>query len=228
MAFILQNWAQDTVSANIYAPVSHTYITTTDTIATVSAANYFSAVGYAANVGDQILAVCSNGTVQLQVSAVNNTVNPVTISTTIVTSGGTSALAIATGTLTQANWLGMSATPVTILAAQGTGVGIIVESFSINYHFATAAFAGGGATLLQYGSTTLGAGPAATNTLAAVGFSDQVSSRVAVLTGTLAGTAIASVANTALTISNQTAAFTGGNALSTFAWTLIYRTMALT
>lgn len=228
MAFILQNWNMDTVSTNIYAPVNFNYITTTDTISQVSAANYFSQVAYSVAIGTQIIAVCSNGTVYLQVSAVNTAVNPATISTTVVISGGTGVLAQASGTLSNTNWTSMSATPVTILAAQGSGVGIVVESFSINYHFATAAFAGGGATLLQYGATALGAGPAATNTLAAVGFSDQTSSRVAVLTGTLLATAITGIANTALTISNQTAAFTGGNASSTFAWVLTYRTVTLT
>lgn len=227
MAFVIQNWNMSTVSTNIYAPVNYSYITTTDTITTVVAANYFSQVAYGCAVGTQIYAVCSNGVVLLEVSAINNSVNPATISVTQILSGGTGVLASATGTLTQANWQGMFAAPVTILAAQGTGIVTIVDSFVINYHYATAAFAGGGAIGLQYGATANLAGVAATTQISAT-FSTETASTFAIALPTSSLDAVASASNAALTISNATAAFTAGNASSTLAWTLRYYTIAMT
>lgn len=228
MAFILQNWAQGSTSANIYGPTTHQYITTTDTMGTVSAANYFSAVGFAMNVGDQIIAVCSNGTINLQVSAVNNAVNPVTISTTIIVSGGQAVLAVATGTLTQANITGMFAAPVNLLIPPVAGNAIIVDSFAINYHFATTAFTGGGVVAVQYGSTVNGAGTLAVqNTIAATIFTSAASQVTSVGPNTTLVTPITTTssgvtATSGIYISNQTAAFAGGNAASTAAWILRY------
>lgn len=225
MPFVLQNWSQDSTSANIYAPVSHNYISTTDSIATVSGANYFATVAIACSVGDYIYAVCTDGVAQLQVSAVQNDTAPFTISTAAISSGGTSVLATATGTLTQAQWNLMFTTPVQLVAAQGTGNGIFVEQLVLNYRFATAAFTGGGLIVAQYGNTAAGAGPAACATLTNVGFTDQVASRIATLPAGTASIAAASVSNAAVFISNQTAVFSGGNASASVTWRMFYRVL---
>jgi len=156
----------------------------------------------------------------------------ITLANPLVFSGTTlgvapQALQYATGTLSAANWAAMYGAPVQILAATvaGSGKVIIVDSFDINYTFVAAGYTGGGATLLQYGNTTHGGGIAATSTLAAAGFSDQTASMSVKVAGALAVNATASLANTGIYISNQTAAFATGD--GTFTYYLRYHVVAM-
>lgn len=66
-------------------PAFYSYASATDTVATISAANYFSSVAYQLKVNDIIMAVGSNASVFLQIAAVDTSVNPATISVTSFT-----------------------------------------------------------------------------------------------------------------------------------------------
>lgn len=76
---------------------------------------------------------------------------------------------IATGTLTRANIIAMSAAPVAIatLPALATGLTYVVHGMRLVLNPVTAAFTGGGVISLQYGNTAAGAGTDAANTVPA-------------------------------------------------------------
>lgn len=98
MSFNVQNWAKVNTSAinavvtlqsgvTIGANNSYNYQTNADTVATVSAANYFNTVAAELSIGDTIYCYCSNGTVALTVATV--TVGPAAaVTTTVQTSPG--------------------------------------------------------------------------------------------------------------------------------------------
>lgn len=96
MAFNIAAWSRNSGACNntieilqdgsyAGAPCLYTYITP-DTIATVSAANYFNLVAPVLNVGDIIFCQCSNGQVNLSVATV--VVQPPSVTTTTGTSIG--------------------------------------------------------------------------------------------------------------------------------------------
>lgn len=116
-----------------------------------------------------------------------------------------------TGTLTSANLLGMYAAPVIMITAPGANKAIVIHRFEIEHVFVSAAYAAGGATLLQYGNTVHGGGPAATGTLTFAGLWDQVASTASAAAGAMTGVARTALVNTAVYISNDTAAFTTGD-----------------
>ncbi len=121
--------------------------------------------------------------------------------------------ASATVALTAAQVNGMYATPVQLLPAPGAGKLIIVDSILWDIAFVSAQYAAGGAIAAQYGNTIHGAGPAASGTLAAASLNGVVASGFlsnAGSAGLLNVTAAASE-NTAVFISNATAAFTTGD-----------------
>lgn len=117
-------------------------------------------------------------------------------------------------TLTQANIQGMFAAPVAILPAPGAGKTIIVHKATLYNNFNTAAFANGGVAILQYGNAANGAG---TDSLANTFPAAFINSAVDALRSEdgVTGSTMTNISNTGIFISNQTAAFTGGNAAST-------------
>lgn len=117
-------------------------------------------------------------------------------------------------TLTQANIQGMFAVPVSVLPAPGAGKTIIVHKATLYNNFNTAAFATGGDTVLQYGNAANGAG---TNSLAIPFPAAFINSAVDALRSADGETdaTLINISNTGIFISNQTAAFTLGNAAST-------------
>jgi len=128
--------------------------------------------------------------------------------------------------MTAAQWNGMEAAPFQLLAAPGAGLMNVVEQVIIDLQFVSAQFANGGAVGLQYGATPALAGPAASSTEAAADFNAAAASTVFQLSGGLGtGAPVASAANAAITISNDTAPFITGD--STFTVYVAYRTVAV-
>lgn len=127
----------------------------------------------------------------------------------------------ATGTLTAAQFRGMEAAPVSLIAAKGANTLIRIHDFTLELVFGTLQFANGGAVGLQYGATAALAGPAASATIAAAGFTGAAASSVMGAAGALpVALAAATTVNTAVEISNTVAPFITGD--STFNWYISY------
>lgn len=128
--------------------------------------------------------------------------------------------------LTLAQFLGMYATPVQLLAAPGAGLMNIVDSVYINLVYGSAVLANGGAVSVQYGSTNHAGGVLVTNAEAAADYIAAAANTMFKLSGTL-GTGVTTSAgiNTAVYLSNATGAFTGGTG-DTFNAIVNYRTVA--
>lgn len=120
--------------------------------------------------------------------------------------------------LTAAQFNGMYATPVQVVAAPGANKVIVVNHVVLNMTFVSAQYAAGGAVGLQYGNTAHLAGAPASATEAATDFTGAAASTIFRFgAGLSTGAAVSAAANTAVYISNATAAFTTGD--STFkAW----------
>ena len=117
--------------------------------------------------------------------------------------------------LTAAQFNGMYATPVSVIAAPGANKAIIVNHAVLNMTFGSAQFASGGAVGLQYGSTNHLGGAPASATEAATDFTGAAASTLFRFGGGLStGALVSAAANAAVYISNATGAFTTGD--STF------------
>lgn len=117
----------------------------------------------------------------------------------------------ATVNLTLSQFLGMYATPVQLLAAPGAGNMIIIDKIAINLIYGSAALVGGGAVGAQYGNSAHLAGTAASVTEAATDYTGAAANTMFRIGGGLSTGAVTSTAiNTAVYLSNNTAAFTGG------------------
>ncbi len=124
-------------------------------------------------------------------------------------------LNVAEVSLTAAQFNGMYATPVQVIAAPGSNKVVVVDSCVLNMTYGAAQFASGGAVGLQYGNTAHLAGPAASATEAATDFTGASASTLFRIGGGLStGAALATATNAAVYISNATGAFTTGD--STF------------
>ena len=115
--------------------------------------------------------------------------------------------------LTAAQINGMYATPVQLIAAPGAGKLIVIDSILWDVAFVSAQYAAGGAIAAQYGNTIHGAGPAASGTLAAATLNAVAASSFLGESGSSAVLDVTKTAslNTAVYISNATAAFTTGD-----------------
>ena len=286
MTFNVQNFVRQSVGLNTGAIAGLTpsgssftaggaalfsYTNLADTIATIVAANYFSNVAYDCSVNDIFFVTGSDSSGMYQVSAVDTTVNPPTISVVSYGSNGSIGtaniqnnavtyakmqqasaghvlLANPTGSaanyeevtlangldfsgttlevslnviryasvaMTLANFTGMYATPFQILAAPGAGLMHVINSCAINMVYGSAPLAAGGAVGLQYGNTAHLAGSAASATEAATDFTGVSASSMFRFSGGLStGISTSAAINTAVYISNDTAAFTTGTGAS--------------
>lgn len=124
---------------------------------------------------------------------------------------------VASVSLTAAQVNGMFGTPVLLLAAAGAGKLIVVQDIVWDVAFVSAAYAAGGVIAAQYGNTIHGAGPAASGTLAAATLNGVVASSFLSQSGSAAVLNVTKTAslNTAVYISNATAAFTTGDSTVT-------------
>lgn len=155
------------------------------------------------------IAASSIGTSKIQSAAVNSSVvSP-------------SLIQYAAVNLSAAQVIGMYATPVSILAASGTGFIHVVENYCVVINYNSIAFAGGGAIGLQYGNTNHLGGEPASITIPASSI-QQTHSTIDVKAGATSAD-IANCVNLGVYLSNSTAAFTTGN--STASVHIWYRTI---
>jgi hypothetical protein len=232
----LVRWSANPVPPKLGLPQWWGYSTTVDTIATVSAASYFNlnyglVIGGNSTwyVGDLVYCVCSNGVVQLEITAVYPNQVTTVVNNAAIPAGSITGAEIAANTVTSANVAtnliqylavvgltavqieGMYAAPILIMPAPPAGSMIVINDATINLTGATAAFAGGGVIALQYGNAVHGAGSGAGTGVAAAtwnGFGTTNSS-ITMINGN-DGEASANTNAAAIYLSNATAAFTGG------------------
>lgn len=134
----------------------------------------------------------------------------VTVTDNRGTGAGGSGIQIATVPLTLAQLQGAFTTPIQVVAAPGATSMIDVIDAVLNLTFGSAAFAGGGAAQLSYGT---GVTTPASATWAATMFTTFTASQMGKVAGAIAAsTATANVANKAVNYTNATAVFTAGTA----------------
>lgn len=130
-------------------------------------------------------------------------------------------------TLTAAQFNGMYATPVQLIAAPGANKLIVVDRMALVMTFVSADYAAGGVVAAQYDSTAHGAGVLATNSEAAADFFASASTTF-VFNGTSGNTVgalpFSTTVNKGIYLSNATGAFTTGD--STFVVDIWYKIIA--
>lgn len=266
MAFLESGWGKTSVALNqpketlsngvvIGAPVFYTYQSSTNTIAEISAADYFVSKVFELSVGDVIYCQGSDSSQFRSVTTV--TTSPAALTTSALSAAGAVGTAnidnlavttakiddgaVTTGkladdavtsakispevvqyakvSLSAANFLGMYAAPVVLVAAGGANTLHVVERVAYEVDYGGAQFANGGAVLVQYDSTANGAGAPATATTAAAVFNAFAADGVVGTAGSLASATAASTVNKGLYLSNQTAAFiTGSSTVDVHIW----------
>ena len=125
--------------------------------------------------------------------------------------------------VSSANFLGMYAAPVLLVAAPGANQLIVVDQLEVVMTYNSAAYAAGGLVFAQYDSTANGAGVKATNTEAAADFFAAASNSF-VFSGANGALPFTTTVNKGLYLSNATGAFISGN--STFVVKVHYRIIA--
>ncbi len=135
----------------------------------------------------------------------------------------------ASGTISAANFQGMYATPVQLIPAPGAGFGIVVFSAYLELVFATAAPAGGGAIIFQYGNTVHGAGVntiknGGTLTVAATFATTAAVNQWTTLENgaNIGTTASSTTTNLGVFLSNATGAFTANGGTSSITYAINY------
>lgn len=131
---------------------------------------------------------------------------------------------MATTTITAAQFDGMYAAPVLLVAAPGAGKTIVPTSMQLIMTYGSVAFANGGVVAAQWTNTVHGGGVLATNTEAAADFFATANTvyNFAASAGALTPSVIS---NQGIYLSNATGAFTGGTGTS-FTANVFYRTIA--
>jgi hypothetical protein len=111
--------------------------------------------------------------------------------------------------LTAAQFNGMYAAPVLLVAAPGANSMLVVDSIALVMTYGSAAFASGGVVAAQYDSTALGAGVIASSTEAAADYFATASTVFKLNPGAVLAP-FTTCANKGLYLSNITGAFTTG------------------
>jgi hypothetical protein len=130
--------------------------------------------------------------------------------------------------ITAAQFNGMYAAPVLLVAAPGANKMIVVETMELIMTFVSADYAAGGVVAAQYDSTAHGAGVLATNSEAAADFfaaASTVFQFIGTSGNTVGALPFSTCANKGLYLSNPTAAFTTGD--STWVVKVYYRVINL-
>lgn len=132
-------------------------------------------------------------------------------------------------TLTQANLTGMNGAAVTLIAAPGANKLIVIKDIEWKHDYAVAAYTGGGVIAVQYhGSSAIAKYPATYVTAASVkDFWAKPSVYDVDTGGTGTGLDVTAAANTAVEITNATAAFAAGDATNTVTVRLRYRILTI-
>jgi hypothetical protein len=136
-----------------------------------------------------------------------------TISNTGVVSLAPAYLQYVAVPITAAQFNGMYAAPVQLVAAGGANTLIVVKQIQLLMTYGSAAFAGGGVAAAQWDSTANGAGVIATTTLSAATFTPVVSTGFNFNSGVVPET-FSTCVNKGLYLSNITQAFTTGTGSS--------------
>jgi hypothetical protein len=173
-----------------------------------------------AGLAEAVAAASANGGGQVVVTAgwtKNGGTSAILASTTIPagvsvtdnrgTGAGGSGIQIATVPLTLAQLQGAFTTPVQVVAAPGATSVVDVIDATLNLVFGSAAFSGGGAAQLSYGT---GVTTPATATWAATDFTGLAANRIDKVAGALAFQLSSNVVNKAVNYTNATAVFTAG------------------
>ena len=132
-------------------------------------------------------------------------------------------LQVASVAVSAAQFNGMYATPVLLVAAPGANKLIVVDRMELIMTFGSTNFAAGGVVAAQYDSTVHGVGIPATNTEAAADFFAAASTAF-VFNGSTTLAPFSTSVNKGLYLSNATGAFTTGD--STFVVKVHYRVVA--
>lgn len=138
---------------------------------------------------------------------------------------GPAVLVEASGTLSQAQLLAMSVTPVVLVAAQGAGTLIIVDEIELLHTYSTTAYANGGDVSIQY---TTSATPvsvfdvAVVTATASANFLLKPSASYTSSSSTSSATDLSTSLNKGVEITNATAAFINGNAANIFKYRVRY------
>jgi hypothetical protein len=138
-------------------------------------------------------------------------------------------------TLTQAQVVGMFATPVQLIAAPAAGNAVFIDSCVLNRVGGSAVFTGGGTIVVQYTNTIHGAGLSATagaTAAAATFLTSTTTNGFQALTGLNmgpvgAGTTSSSIIATGIFLSNQGAAFANAGAGASVIVTISYTASTL-
>jgi len=225
MAFNVQNWARNTVDANepygalqSPTPGGYTgcyrewlYTSPTDTQATVSASGYFNSIGFGLATGDLIKVYSvTEGTYVTYIVTSTQGIDPTAAPVITVAQVGSYGVS-SRFTFTAANIIAGYATPLALLAAPGANLMYTNVSAEFVWTYGSAQFTTGGNLGVQYGNTANLGGTKCTSTFTNTQVNgiaaNSISSLIPV---TVAPTATASIANTGLFLSNDTAAFAVG------------------
>lgn len=140
MAFNIGFWGQVNVSTNTGAPSIYNYINLSDTSTQMLTAGYFNSMAATLSVGDSILAVASDLTKLLRVTAVSNT-NAQTYSVSVLSDFATDIDGgieiFVEGTATAADILSMASIPFEIVAAPGEGIYVVPVDIALQYNYGT-------------------------------------------------------------------------------------------
>ncbi len=222
----------------INGPAIFTYWSGTDNAATVGGANYFSAAAFDLCPGDFIFSNCSDTFLSVRVVAVDRAVVPATITTETVglaSAIGTANIvdgAVTTAKIADANVTsakleetliryartvlatadiqGMYAAPEILVAAPGASKKLVLHAAKIHIDYGGTVLADGGAVHIQYAATANGAGPKATDTIAAATLIAATADTTIGFTPVQTTLVDSTTGNQGLYLSNATGAFTGG------------------
>ena len=219
MAFSVQNWARSSVSAaepivtladaSVVGCFREYNYYTADSQSTVSASGYFNAGTAYNGVGTEVVTgdyvnVYSTTDSTLSVYRLTNTSGVITTS---FVSGTVSARVAATAAQINA----MYTTPITLLAAPGANRQYIFLGANVTIDYGSAQFASGGAMHVQYATTTAGGGTKASATVADTVLTGiTADSSFTFIPAAVVATAVASIVNQPLCLSNATGVFTTG------------------
>ena len=204
-------------------------IVTTDNLATITAANYFTSQLAAVlllnngtwewEIQDYVLIYYATG--QIGFFTYDATTDAFVVSRPPVIPPAPPF----TVALTAAQIIAMSATPVLLIPAPGVGFANVINSILWNITYGSVQFTGGGNIAAQYGNTALGAGPAASTVIAGATLDAVAANTILTQAPSVINTAETNMDNKAIYLSNTTAPFAAGN--STAILTIIYHTVAI-
>jgi hypothetical protein len=117
---------------------------------------------------------------------------------------------LSTTTISNAQLLGMYATPIQLVAAGASGTLLVLDKLVLDYAWATADTAAGGAIAVQYGNSAHGAGVAASVSIAAATLNALGAASILTAGSTPVAAIDTSLYAEGLFLSNATGAFTTG------------------